>query len=168
MKPHVSLIVAKSKSGVIGKDGTLPWHFPEDLKFFKQTTMGYPVIMGRNTWESIGRPLPGRKNIVLTRDKDYKAEGALVVSSLEEALKLFRPDDSVFIIGGAKLYQHSLPLVDTAWITEIEADFEGDTFFPELNPQEWKLVWSESHAADSNRPWAFKFQRFDRVKHSVY
>ena len=89
MKPHISLIVARSRNGIIGKEGKLPWHLSEDLKFFKQTTMGRPVIMGRHTWESIGRPLPGRKNIVLTRDPSYKAEGATVVSSLDEALKQF-------------------------------------------------------------------------------
>lgn len=168
MKPHISLIVARSRGGVIGSNGALPWHFPEDLKFFKQTTMGHPVIMGRHTWESIGRPLPGRKNIVLTRDKNYEAPGATVVSSLEDAIKLFKPDETVFIIGGAKLYAQALPLVDTAWVTEIDADFEGDTFFPDLNPQEWIAVWTEAHEAGEGRPWPFKFQRFDRVKHSVY
>lgn len=168
MKPHISLIVARSRNGIIGKEGKLPWRLPEDLKFFKQTTMGRPVIMGRHTWESIGRPLPGRQNIVLTRDSSYKAEGATVVSSLDEALKLFGPDDIVFIIGGADLYRRSLPLVDTAWVTEIEADVEGDASFDTLNKDEWMLVWSEEHPKSEERPFGYKFQRFERVKHSVY
>lgn len=168
MKPHISLIVARSRNGIIGKDGKLPWHLPEDLKFFKQTTMGCPVIMGRRTWESIGRPLPGRRNIVLTRDSSYQAEGATLVSSLEEALKQFGPEDTVFIIGGADLYRHSLHLVDTAWVTEIQADIEGDATFDALNNDEWLLVWSEEHPATEAQPVAYKFQRFDRIKHTVY
>ena len=139
MKPHISLIVARSRNGIIGKEGKLPWHLPEDLKFFKQTTMGRPVIMGRHTWESIGRPLPGRQNIVLTQDPAYKAEGATVVSSLDEALKHFGPDDIVFIIGGA-----------------------------DLNKDEWMLVWSEDHPKTEDQPLGYKFQRFERVKHTVY
>ena len=168
MKPHISLIVARSRNGIIGKEGKLPWHLSEDLKFFKQTTMGRPVIMGRHTWESIGRPHPGRQNIVLTRDPSYKAEGATVVSSLDEALKQFGPDDIVFIIGGAGLYRRALPLVDTAWVTEIEADVEGDASFDPLNKDEWMLVWSEDHPKTEERPLGFKFQRFERVKHTVY
>ena len=168
MKPHISLIVARSRNGIIGKEGKLPWHLSEDLKFFKQTTMGRPVIMGRHTWESIGRPLPGRQNIVLTQDPAYKAEGATVVSSLDEALKQFGPDDIVFIIGGADLYRRALPLVDTAWVTEIEADVEGDASFDPLNKDEWMLVWSEDHPKTEERPLGFKFQRFERVKHTVY
>lgn len=168
MKPHISLIVARSRNGIIGKEGKLPWHLPEDLKFFKQTTMGRPVIMGRHTWESIGRPLPGRQNIVLTQDPAYKAEGATVVSSLDEALKHFGPDDIVFIIGGADLYRRALPLVDTAWVTEIEADVEGDASFDPLNKDEWMLAWSEDHPKTEDQPLGYKFQRFERVKHTVY
>lgn len=168
MKPHISLIVARSRNGIIGKEGKLPWHLPEDLKFFKQTTMGRPVIMGRHTWESIGRPLPGRQNIVLTRDPAYKAEGATVVSSLDGALKHFGPDDIVFIIGGADLYRRALPLVDTAWVTEIEADVEGDASFDPLNKDEWMLVWSEDHPKTEDQSLGYKFQRFERVKHTVY
>ena len=167
MKPHISLIVARSRNGIIGKEGKLPWHLPEDLKFFKQTTMGRPVIMGRHTWESIGRPLPGRQNIVLTQAPAYKAEGATVVSSLDEALKHFGPDDIVFIIGGADLYRRALPLVDTAWVTEIEADVEGDASFDPLNKDEWMLVWSEDHPKTEDQP-GYKVQRFERVKHTVY
>ena len=154
MKPHISLIVSRSRNGIIGKEGKLPWHLPEDLKFFKQTTMGRPVIMGRHTWESIGRPLPGR-------------QGATVVSSLDEALKHFGPDDIVFIIGGADLYRRALPLVDTAWVTEIEADVEGDASFDPLNKDEWMLVWSEDHPKTEDQPLGYKFQRFERVTYGL-
>lgn len=168
MKPHISFIVAKGKNGVIGNGGKLPWHFPEDLKFFKQTTMGLPVIMGRKTWESIGRPLPGRRNIVITRNKDYLAKGAEVVNTLEEAIKLFGPNDTVMIIGGASVYREALPLADTAWITEIDGEFEGDTFFDDLNPEEWHIVWKEEHEQGTDRPWNFRFVRYDRVRNTSY
>lgn len=168
MKPHVSLIVAKSQNGVIGNQGKLPWYFPEDLAFFKQTTLGKPIIMGRNTWLSIGRPLPGRRNIIVTHNKDFKAEGAEITHSLEEAVKLFGPDETIFIIGGAKLYRHALPIVDTAWVTEIQCDFKGDATFDELNPEEWRRVWVEEHEAGPKRPWPFRFQRFDRIRHATY
>ncbi len=153
MKPHISLIVARSQNGVIGKDGKLPWHFPEDLKFFKQITIGKPIIMGRHTWESIGRPLPGRRNVVVTRQPDYKADKAEVVHSLEDAVKLFT---------------QALPIVDTAWITEILQDFEGDTTFDGLDLHDWKRVWVEEHPAGESGPWAYRFQRFDRIRHSTY
>ena len=162
MKPHISLIVARSRNGIIGKEGKLPWHLPEDLKFFKQTTMGRPVIMGRHTWESIGRPLPGRQNIVLTQDPASLG----YVNGFDA--KHFGPDDIVFIIGGADLYRRALPLVDTAWVTEIEADVEGDASFDPLNKDEWMLVWSEDHPKTEDQPLGYKFQRFERVKHTVY
>lgn len=147
----------------------MPWHLPEDLKFFKQQTMGQPVIMGWKTWESIGKkPLPGRQNFVLTRNPDYKAEGAVVMSSLEKALEQFNQNDKVFIIGGANLYRRSLPLVDFAWVTEIDADFDGDATFDDLNPDEWKLVWEDPRPKTEERQYAFKFQCFERVKNIVY
>ena len=113
MKPHISMIVARSRNGVIGNRGMLPWRLPEDLKFFKQTTMGLPIIMGRKTWESIGRPLPGRRNVVITSNPSYSAEGVEVVGSIEEAIKLFSSNDTVMIIGGASIYRQALPLADT-------------------------------------------------------
>ncbi len=167
-KPHISLIVARARNGVIGNQGKLPWHFSEDLKFFKQVTMGKPIIMGRNTWESIGRPLPGRRNVVLTSDMNYKAEGAQVVHSLKEALGLFNSQETIFIIGGAQLYRYALPFADTAWVTEIDHDFEGDVTFDTLDPKAWKLVWSESFEVGEGRQWPFKFQRFERIKDKVY
>ncbi len=168
MKPHVSIIVARSNKGVIGYKGKLPWHFPEDLKFFKQTTLGRPVLMGRKTWESIGRPLPGRRNIVLTSKPGYKAEGAEVLPSFLDALKLFDAGSTLMVIGGASVYEQCLPYADTAWVTEIDGDFEGDTFFEELNPDEWKRVWVEEHPAGENRPWRFRFQRFERIRNQTF
>ncbi len=168
MKPRVSLIVAKTKSGVIGMNGKMPWHLSEDLKFFKQATMGKPIIMGRKTWESIGRPLPGRRNVVISHNPAYQAAGAEVVGSFLEALKLFDSHTEVMVIGGASIYREALPYVDTAWITEIDADFEGDAFFEDLNPQEWKRVWVEEHKPKESRPWGYRFQRFVRIGSITY
>lgn len=157
MRPYINIIVARSRNGVIGKDGKLPWHLPEDLKFFKEKTMGFPVIMGRKTWESIGKPLKGRENIVLTKNPSYQVNNAIKVSSLEEALTLFTGD--IFIIGGATLYKQALPLANKVWITEIDKDFEGNAVFDKLDEKEWKLIWEEKH--QSSLP--FKFQCFERI-----
>lgn len=156
MRPYINIIVARSRNGVIGKDGKLPWYLPEDLKFFKEKTMGFPVIMGRKTWESIGKPLKGRENVVLTKNPSYEVKNATKVSSLEEALTLFTGD--IFIIGGASLYRKALPLANRVWLTEIDEDFEGDASFDTLN-KEWKLIWEEKH--QSSLP--FKFQCFERI-----
>ena len=157
MRPYINIIVARSRNGVIGKDGKLPWYLPEDLKFFKEKTMGFPVIMGRKTWESIGKPLKGRENVVLTKNPSYQVNGAIKVSSLEEALTLFTGD--IFVIGGATLYKQALPLTNKVWITEIDKDFEGNAFFDKLDEKEWKLIWEEKH--QSSLP--FKFQCFERI-----
>lgn len=168
MKPHISIIVARAANGTIGNNGRMPWRLPEDLEFFKQTTMGKPIIMGRKTRESIGRPLPGRRNIVISRNSDYVAEGTEVVSSLQEAIALFGAGDEVMVIGGGQIYKEALPIADTAWITQIEVEFEGDTFFPDLNSDEWMQVWSEEHPATEERDFAFCYKRFDRVKNHSY
>lgn len=157
MRPYINIIVARSRNGVIGKDGKLPWYLPEDLKFFKEKTIGFPVIMGRKTWESIGKPLKGRQNVVLTRNPSYQVNNAIKVSSLEEALTLFTGD--IFIIGGATLYKQALPLANKVWITEIDKDFEGNAVFDKLDEKEWKLIWEEKH--QSSLP--FKFQCFERI-----
>ena len=157
MRPYINIIVARSRNGVIGKDGKLPWYLPEDLKFFKEKTIGFPVIMGRKTWESIGKPLKGRENIVLTKNPSYQVNNAIKVSSLEEALTLFTGD--IFIIGGATLYKQALPLANKVWITEIDKDFEGNAVFDKLDEKEWKLIWSEAH--QSSLP--FKFQCFECI-----
>ena len=157
MRPYINIIVARSRNGVIGKDGKLPWYLPEDLKFFKEKTIGFPVIMGRKTWESIGKPLKGRENIVLTKNPSYQVNNAIKVSSLEEALALFTGD--IFIIGGATLYKQAWPLANKVWITEIDKDFEGNAVFDKLDEKEWKLIWEEKH--QSSLP--FKFQCFERI-----
>lgn len=157
MRPYINIIVARSRNGVIGKDGKLPWYLPEDLKFFKEKTIGFPVIMGRKTWESIGKPLKGRQNVVLTRNPSYQVNNAIKVSSLEEALTLFIGD--IFIIGGATLYKQALPLANKVWITEIDKDFEGNAIFDKLDEKEWKLIWSEAHQSSLS----FKFQCFERI-----
>jgi len=133
------LIYARSRNNVIGKNGDLPWHLPEDLAHFKRTTLGQAVVMGRVTWESIPekfRPLPGRRNVVVSRQTDYVAAGATVVTSLSDAVALFPADEVVWVIGGAQLYAQALPLASQVVVTEIDADFEGDAFAPTLGP-EW-------------------------------
>ena len=134
------MIVARSRNHVIGKDNQMPWKISADLQFFKKVTMGFPIIMGRKTWESIGRPLPGRRNIVVSRNSDYQANGAELVSSLEEALQSLRDFERVFVIGGQQLFNQAFPLADQLFITEIELEVEGDTFFEVPDPQNWKIV----------------------------
>ena len=163
--PTLSAIVATDRNGVIGKDGAIPWYLPADLKFFKATTLGYPVIMGRKTFRSIGRPLPKRTNVVLTRDAFFTASGVIVVHSLREALNhtavLEAPKP--FIIGGGELYRQSLPLVATVYLTKVDATIEGgDAFFPKLNPEEWKEVWSEGYRPNGKNEVAYRFSRWDR------
>lgn len=147
MKLHI--IFARAANGVIGKDGTMPWHLPEDLAHFKRTTLGCPVIMGRKTWESLPprfRPLPGRINVVVTRQRDWQDAGACVAHSLPEALALCGDAPDAWIIGGADIYAQSLPLASTAVVTEIEADFEGDAYAPQFGP-EWQETARERHTA---------------------
>ena len=134
----VSIIAAVSRNGVIGAGGKLPWHLPADFKRFKELTMGHPILMGRKTFESIGKPLPGRTNIVITRQKDFACCGALTTGSLEEALRICEKEAEVFVIGGAEIYKEALPLADRIYLTRIEQGFEGDTFLPEINPAVWK------------------------------
>lgn len=163
----VSLIVARTRNGVIGRDNTMPWHLPEDLRYFKRVTLGKPVIMGRNTWESLGKPLPGRDNIVITRNPDYYADGATVVNDLDTALQLAdtlagtRGVDEMMVIGGAQVYAEALPHVNRAYITEIDADIEGDTFFPALAGN-WQETVREAHAPCEKNPFPYSFVVLDR------
>ncbi len=162
---RLDLIVARGKNGAIGLKGKMPWHLPEDLKHFKETTMGSPVIMGRRTYESIGRALPGRTNIVLTRDASFKAAGVLVASSIEEALTLVAEAPLAFIIGGANLYAQALEknLISSAWITEIDAAPDADAFFPTLNQKQWSRVLIKELDATKTRP-KLTFCRYDFLK----
>lgn len=134
------MIVARSSNHVIGKNNQLPWKISADLQFFKKVTLGYPIIMGRKTWESIGRPLPGRRNIVVSRNSEYQAKGAELVLSLDEALQSLREFERVFVIGGQQLFNQAFPLADQLFITEIELKVEGDTFFEVPDPQNWQIV----------------------------
>jgi dihydrofolate reductase len=140
-QPAISMIVARSRNHVIGRDNQMPWKISADLQFFKRVTMGHPVIMGRKTWESIGRPLPGRRNIVISRNANYQATGAELASSLDEALNQLGEFSRVFVIGGEQLFKQAFPKADRLYITEIEMDVEGgDTFFEVPNPSDWKEI----------------------------
>ncbi len=140
-RPAISMIVARSRNHVIGRDNQMPWKISADLQFFKRVTMGHPVIMGRKTWESIGRPLPGRRNIVVSRNANYEAKGADLVGSLEEALKNLNEFERVFVIGGEQLFKQAFDKADRLYITEIDLDIEGgDTFFAVPDPDNWKEV----------------------------
>ena len=143
----LSLIVAIAKNRVIGVNNTLPWHLPEDLKRFRAITTGHHIIMGRKTYDSLGRLLPGRTTVIVTRNQDYKVEGAIVVNSLEAAISACGDDNEVFLIGGAELYKDGLKLANKLYITEIDAEYAGDAFFPEFEMNEWKAGERESHQA---------------------
>lgn len=153
-KPRLSLIAAVAANGVIGSDNALPWRLPEDLKRFKALTLGHPVIMGRKTYESIGRPLPGRRNIVVTRNASYRAEGAVVVTSLPAAVAAAQSDEA-FVIGGAELYATALPLADRLQLTEIDAAYEGDTWFPAIDRGQWHEAARERHRDENGLGYAF-------------
>jgi dihydrofolate reductase len=151
------LIFARAANGVIGKNGTLPWHLPEDLAHFKRTTLGCPVIMGRKTWESLPprfRPLPGRLNIVVTRQSDWQAEGAQRAASIHQALTLCPPDRDAWVIGGAEIYAQAMPLAHTAVVTEIDAAFEGDAFAPQFG-SDWVETARERHTSATGLPFSF-------------
>ncbi len=157
MKPNLHLIYARAANGVIGADGTLPWHLPEDLSHFKRTTLGCPVIMGRKTWDSLPprfRPLPGRHNIVVTRQAGWQADGATTAHSVEDAIRLCSPAADAWVIGGAQLYALAAPLADTAVVTEIEQAFEGDAFAPELGAG-WTEIQRERHVAANGLAYSF-------------
>jgi len=144
----ISLIVAASRNGVIGANNKLPWHLPADLKRFKQLTMGHPILMGRRTYESIGKPLPGRTNIVITRQPGFKACGAMLVHSFEEALLLCENEKEVFVIGGAEIFKQALPSTNRIYLTRTNQDFAGDAFLFEIDPAVWKETSREDFPAD--------------------
>ena len=159
----LSLIAAMDRNRLIGRDNTLPWRLPEDLRHFKATTLGKPVIMGRKTWESIGRPLPGRRNIVVSRNPDYPLQGAERAASLDAALTLAEDTgtDEIFVIGGGDLYRQALPRARRLYLTEIDASHEGDAWFPEIPPGEWREVAREEHRAADGLPFAFvRYERY--------
>ena len=153
----IGLILARARNGTVGKGGVMPWHLPEDLAHFKQVTMGSPVIMGRKTWDSLPsrfRPLPGRTNIVVTRQSDWHATGATRAKSLPDALALCEDASQVWVIGGAEIWAQAMPLAHTAAVTELEADFEGDTFAPHFD-ERWKEVAREPHTSATGMKFSF-------------
>lgn len=163
----LSMIVAMGRNRVIGSEGSMPWRLPRDLKYFKETTMGKPVVMGRKTYESIGRPLPGRRTIVMTRKQGYEAPGCTVVHSIEEALLATCEAREVMIAGGADVYRQFLPLTHRIYLTCIDANFDGDATFPELSEGAWQTVWEEAHQADARNPYNFRFLLLERNKEAA-
>ncbi len=160
----ISLVVAASENNVIGKDNRLLWHLPNDMKFFKNTTWGMPVIMGRKTFESLGKPLAGRTNIVMTRDKEWTAKGTTVSSNMEEAMKAASDTDAkeVFVIGGGEIFKQVLPQANRVYLTRVHTKLEGDAFFPELPAKDWKLLSQLDFTADAKHAFAYSFQVWQR------
>ncbi|SFI01254.1 MULTISPECIES: dihydrofolate reductase [unclassified Bacillus (in: firmicutes)] len=161
----ISLLVAMDKNRLIGKDNQLPWHLPADLAYFKKVTMGHPIIMGRKTFESIGRPLPGRTNIILTRNQNYEMEGCKVIHSIDDVKKMDEQmNEELFVIGGAEIFKEVLPFANRLYITQIEEVFEGDTFFPEINYNEWEEVSATQGVTDEKNPYTYAYHVYDRRK----
>lgn len=159
----ISIIVAVSTNNVIGVQGELPWKISDDLKRFKQLTMGKPIVMGRLTWESIGRPLPGRQNIVITRQPDFSVEGCDVVASPVAALDIAGDAEEVMIIGGGQIYDLFLPKAGRLYVTRVHTEIEGDAFFPVIDADSWELVDREGFAASDANEFAFEFRTYERV-----
>jgi dihydrofolate reductase len=164
----IAAIVATGLNNEIGKNNQLIWHLPADLKFFKNTTMGCPIIMGRKTYESIGKPLPGRKNIIITRNSNYKVVGAEIHTSAEAALKycdeIPEKPDKVFVIGGAEIFKITMPFTHEIYRTLIKSNFDADVFFTPINENEFEMVWEECHAADEKNKYDYCFQKWKRKK----
>jgi dihydrofolate reductase len=160
----ISLIVAMAKNGVIGAGGRIPWHLPNELRLFKSLTMGHHIVMGRKTYESIDRLLPGRTTVIVTRQRDYAVPGAIVAHSLDEALAACAGDEEIFVIGGADLFRETLPLADRLYLTVVDAEPAGDTFMPEIDMSAWSETSSQSFAPDEKHAPPYRFAVYDRVK----
>jgi len=159
----ISIIVAASTNNVIGAAGDLPWRLSDDLKRFKTITMGKPIVMGRKTWDSIGHPLPGRQNIVISRQANFVAEGCEVVASTDEAIAATGGADEVMVIGGSQVYSLFLPAAERLYLTRVHAEVAGDAFFPDIDELEWRLVDDESHSADDRNAFDFSFRTYERA-----
>jgi dihydrofolate reductase len=159
----VSAVVAVDLKNGIGANNKLMWHLPADLKFFKTVTMGFPIIMGRKTYESIGRLLPGRRNVIITRNADYKVEGAEVYGSIEEAIDHCKNEEKVFIIGGAEIFKQSMDHLDEIYQTVVKHTFAADTFMDPIDTTKFKKVWSEDHKADEKNTYDYTFERYERI-----
>jgi dihydrofolate reductase len=151
----ISIITALARNGVIGLDNTLPWHLPEDLKRFRALTMGHHIIMGRKTFESLGRLLPGRTTVIVSRNPGYVAEGAVVAFSLQQAIAACGNDPEIFVIGGAELYREALSRADRLYLTEIDAEFNGDAFFPDFDRSVWRETLREKHVSESGLSYSY-------------
>lgn len=162
----ISIVVAASNNHVIGNNGALPWKISDDLKHFKALTMGRPIIMGRLTYESIGRALPGRQNIIITRQVDYKADGCDVVTSPADALRVSGDADEVMIIGGSQIYALFLPKATRLYVTRVHCEVDGDAYFPEIDADEWSLLASEPRPASAANEFAFSFNCYERIDRS--
>jgi dihydrofolate reductase len=158
----ISFVVAMDENRAIGKDNTLPWHLPADLQYFKKVTMGKPIVMGRKTYESIGKPLPGRENIVVTRHLEYNAEGTTIVHSIDEVLK--KEAEEICVIGGTEIFKMFLPVADRLYITEIHDTFDADTFFPKLNEEVWTEVSREAGTVDEKNKYPHDFVVYEKNK----
>lgn len=159
----LSAVVVTDLNNAIGLNNQLLCHLPADLKFFKSTTMGCPIIMGRKTYESIGRLLPGRRNVIITRNQNYKVEGADVYGSIQEAIDQCKNEEKVFIIGGAEIYKQSMGYLNEIYRTLIQHSFEADAFFGPINEKEFKKTWSEAHKADDKNKYDYTFEKYERV-----
>lgn len=158
----VSLIAAMDNNRVLGKENDIPWRIPKDWEYVKNTTEGYPIILGRKNLESIGRALPGRRNIILTRDKGFSYNGCEIVHSIEEVFELCSNEEKIFIFGGEQIYKLFLPYVEKMYITKIHCEFEGDTFFPEVNYKEWSEVSVTQGITDEKNPYTYYFHIYER------
>jgi dihydrofolate reductase len=160
----ISLIAAASENSVIGKDNKLPWHLPTDMKYFKNITWGMPVIMGRKSFEALGKPLRGRSNIVITRNKNWSADGVKTVQSIDQAINLASQTDAkeIYIIGGGEIFQAAIPSADRIYLTLVHENFEGDAFFPEIKHEEWKLTSNRDCDPDEKNAYALSFQVWER------
>ncbi|WP_417589128.1 dihydrofolate reductase [Owenweeksia hongkongensis] len=160
---NLTIIAAMAKGRVIGKDNDLIWHLPDDLKHFKNLTKGHHVIMGRKTYESMGKPLPGRTNIVITRQKDFKADGCILVNNIEEGIQKAEGDSQPFIIGGGEIYKQALKYAQTMELTEVNGEFDGDTFFPTFDEKQWKEVSRTHHPVDEKHKYSFDFIQYSKL-----
>lgn len=164
---RIAFVVAFDRRRVIGKAGGLPWRLPDDMKRVRALTVGKPLIMGRRTYDSIGRPLPQRTNIVLTRDPGFRADGVLVARNVDDALRLAGDAPEVIVFGGADIFRAFLPMADRLYLTEVDADVGGDTFFPEIDLRDWREVERVEHPKDERHPYAFRFLTLDRAGESA-
>jgi dihydrofolate reductase len=160
---RVSIIVAMARNRVIGANNAIPWHLPAELRMFKAITMGHHIIMGRNTWESIGRLLPGRTTVIFTRQRDFGVPGAVIADSLDVALAACRNDEEVFVIGGAQLYAAALPRADRIYLTEVDANVEGDTLMPPFDLAQWCEHSAQAFSADDRNSYAYELTVYDRI-----